>query len=130
MKTVFVVTPGGIGWTGLVGLLEKHRIDRLIDAGPEMRAGFTFESHANLSPFLRWEEQVVRRDLKELLDRADGARLAFIGGGHLVRLVNELGGHCFRIEPDGRLVGITGARVPVIAMRRTPGTSHSIHSRF
>jgi hypothetical protein len=132
-KTVFVVIPGGIGWSDFAAVLDRHRVNRLIDtrADGAIGGGFSVESWANLSRFERWEEQVVRADLKKLLDEAGDARLALLDGGHLVRLVNELGGHCFRIEQDGKLVGITGAKTPVIAMRRTTGTSlRPLHSRF
>jgi hypothetical protein len=141
MRTVFTLNLAGLDWQRFVALVERHKLDRLVDIraiGDARHGRFChailerglpalYERWANLSPCEAFEQNTVRRDLRELLNTSDGARICFLytqDGFHLTPLCRRLGWHVFRISHSGQLVTDPGpVEAPDAAMRRAPGAS-------
>jgi hypothetical protein len=133
MKTVYMVSLGGLSWLELVALLGRHQVDRVIDVralGDTTTGRYTrrtlerglrgmYETWTNLSPFQVFERELVRAELKPLLESADGQRLCFlhtVEQFHLVKLLQEAGWNALQIHADGRVT-----EAPAATPRRTAG---------
>jgi hypothetical protein len=119
MNHAYALSLANLQWPALVRLIDRFRIQRLIDvrsvddaqkrfsrASLESAYGSGYEQWGSLSPFQSFEREIVRGELKKLVDSAGAARMCLLHNGarcHLTELMGGFGWRTLSIAADGRL---------------------------